>query len=261
MNLNQRQTDILNLLIEKGTVYSSDLSSQYSVSTETIRKDFNLLEELGYVQKHHGFATVSEQYTKEALNLDTKRPLHSREKLLIAKKALDFIEDNSVIFCDSGSTVCELAQYLTNYSSLTIVTSSLAIVDAFRNVPNGPHIFLMGGYVNYDYQLTRSMEFDNSVEQFRFAQAFFGTTGVRYHDGPTSSKYREGLVRQRVMRQSDCNIVLCDNSKFKTGGIHQYASWSECDYLITDGIPDEKMKDNLEHQVKVIYCGEETGNS
>ena len=42
MNLNQRQTDILNLLIEKGTVYSSDLSSQYSVSTETIRKDFNL---------------------------------------------------------------------------------------------------------------------------------------------------------------------------------------------------------------------------
>lgn len=255
MDLNKRQTEILNALIENGSVHSSNLSEKYSVSTETIRKDFNLLSSLGYADKHHGFATISQQYLKEHLNFDTKMEQNNREKILIAKQALSYVPDNSVIFCDSGSTVCELAKLLYLRTSVTVVTPSLSIVNALRSIPDrNHHLFLLGGYVNYDFALTRSMEFDNSIEQFKFAVSFLGTTGIRYHDGPTSSRYSEGILRQRAIARSDSSIVLCDHTKFISGGVHQYANWSDCDILITDSIPDSPGAKDLMKQIQVISC-------
>ncbi|GFI05184.1 DeoR/GlpR family DNA-binding transcription regulator [Lachnospiraceae bacterium 64-25] len=255
MDLTKRQNEILNLLIEQNTVHSSDLSEKYSVSTETIRKDLNVLDALGYAKKHHGYATISPQYLKEYLNIDSKKGLNNQEKIAIAQRALSFVPDNSVIYCDSGTTVCELVRLLVARSSVTIVTPSLAIVEIMKSLPDkNHHLFLLGGYVNYDSALTRQMEFDNSIEQFRFAAAFLGTTGVRYYDGPTSSKYNEGLLRQRAMARSASNIVLCDHTKFLSGGVHQYATWKDCTYLITDSIPDQSMRESLEKQIEVIYC-------
>ena len=143
MDLTKRQNEILNLLIEQNTVHSSDLSEKYSVSTETIRKDLNVLDALGYAKKHHGYATISPQYLKEYLNIDSKKGLNNQEKIAIAQRALSFVPDNSVIYCDSGTTVCELVRLLVARSSVTIVTPSLAIVEIMKSLPDkNHHLFL-----------------------------------------------------------------------------------------------------------------------
>ena len=52
---------------------------------------------------------------------------HVYEKQLIARRALDFIQDNTVLFLDPGSTILYLAKYLRLRKGLTVVTNSLAI--------------------------------------------------------------------------------------------------------------------------------------
>lgn len=76
------------------------------------------------------------------------------------------------------------------------------------------------------------------------------STGIRYHDGPTSSRYSEGILRQRAIARSDSSIVLCDHTKFISGGVHQYANWSDCDILITDSIPDSPGAKDLMKQIQ-----------
>ena len=57
MALNQRRTEILNLIQEDGHAKVQKLSKIFKVSDVTIRQDLEELEKMGYVQREHGGAS------------------------------------------------------------------------------------------------------------------------------------------------------------------------------------------------------------
>lgn len=78
----------------------------------------------------------------------------------------------------------------------------------------------------------RSVE--RSLQDFRFTAAFFGSSGIRYHDGPTVLDPQEIAYKSIVANNSEKCVVMCDHSKFSIGGVAQYLSWNKVDYFITD---------------------------
>ena len=57
-----RQNEIYQSILSKGRIYVSELSESFHVSTETIRKDLDILEQQGLILKKHGYAEIMKNY-------------------------------------------------------------------------------------------------------------------------------------------------------------------------------------------------------
>ena len=109
MALNQRRTEILNLIQEDGHAKVQKLSKIFKVSDVTIRQDLEELEKMGYVQREHGGAFLKDVGTfAKTGQLFNKS--HMDEKIAIAKTAAGLVNEGETIILDSGSTTTELAR-------------------------------------------------------------------------------------------------------------------------------------------------------
>ena len=246
----ERRNQVLKMLTEEKEIKTATLANYFGVSTETIRKDLLLLEEIGIVKKFHGKARLLTTGTDTPI--DIRAYQMQNEKILIAKKALEMIENNSLIFIDGGSTTLEIAKLLSQKDGLVVITTSLiaaGIVAKQRNT-----VYVASGFVEGSSMIINGPYLFESIKQFKPVIAFMGTNGVRFHDGPSSKNYNDIDVKNAIVKNSSIAVVVCDSSKFHESGILQYANWSDIDYLITDsGIPAES-KDDIEKSTHIIIA-------
>ena len=93
-----RRNALYQRVLGEGRVRVGELARQLDVTTETIRKDLKVLEERGVLTKKHGSAVVRNAYYQ--LPFDVKLQEHTLEKQLIARKALEFIEDDAIVYME-----------------------------------------------------------------------------------------------------------------------------------------------------------------
>jgi DeoR/GlpR family transcriptional regulator of sugar metabolism len=104
--INRRQEDILKEL-DQNYVNVVDLCETHNVSTVTIRKDLNFLEEkllCAWRSKQPIYAFERDVSDKEALQVEQKKQ--------IALEALKYISNNDYIILGSGSNIHYLSQLL-----------------------------------------------------------------------------------------------------------------------------------------------------
>lgn len=65
------------------------------------------------------------------------------QKQWIARKALDFIQDDSIVYLDPGSTCLQLAKLLRLKKNITVLTNSLPIGDIICD--SGLELIMAGG--------------------------------------------------------------------------------------------------------------------
>ena len=140
-NTKQRREEIYQKILNENSVRIIDLAHQFQVSSETIRKDISILEQQQLISKKHGIAEINQDYNQ--LPLDIKIGENSQLKQNIAKKALDYIQDHSIVFLDPGSTTLALCKYLPLKKNLTIVTNSLAIAQMVSQTKH--ELLFLGG--------------------------------------------------------------------------------------------------------------------
>lgn len=246
----QRRSAIAELLKERGSITSKELVSLFHVTSETIRKDLNYLDSIGGITKTHGGAISSTPY----LN-DLYRPMmevNHAEKEAIAVKAFQLLPpENMIIYIDSGSTAAHFAAQLRHHPGLTVVTPSLLVSGILQNYTQH-RVFLTGGYINWEWQTLNFSLAHQYLEEFRFGYAFFGSAGIRYHNGATTATHSEVNYKSTVAKNSEIKVVLCDHSKFSTGGITQFLSWSEVTHFITDSSVTKKELDILPETLHII---------
>ena len=94
-----RLNEIIKLVEEKGAVKVEDLAAYFSTSRSTIRRDLQYLASINRLHKVHGGATALNYTGNINFNVFDKdfffrEQEHNDKKIMIAKKALEFI--NSV---------------------------------------------------------------------------------------------------------------------------------------------------------------------
>lgn len=246
-----RQNEIYQIILTKGRSHVSELSEHFNVSSETIRKDLDLLDSQGLIIKKHGYAEIMNDYFQLPLNIKVTENVI--QKQAIAKKALSYIKDNTIIFLDPGSTTLALAKYLPLKKGLTIVTNSLAIAQVVSDMKHD--LIFAGGKLQKKGKSTIGVFTANNIDAIQIDTAFMGCDGFLNTDGPTTFSFEEVLIKQHVIKKATKKILLCDSSKFRKTGTYTFADFKDYDLMITN--PVSKNEQKLANDVKEIIFVED----
>ena len=90
-----RRDRILELVNEKGSITTAELSSHFQVTNETIRKDLHYLDSAGCIKKTHGGAHCIGTLFRELPSLQLEQ--YRSEKIKIAKSAARFLGQSQIL--------------------------------------------------------------------------------------------------------------------------------------------------------------------
>lgn len=242
-----RRNALYQRVLSDGRVRVGELARQLDVTTETIRKDLKVLEERGVLIKKHGSAEVRNAYYQ--LPFDVKLQEHTLEKQQIARKALEFITDDAIIYMDPGSTCLQLAKLLRLKKNITVLTNSLPIADIICD--SGLHLIMTGGKLQKRGRAFVGYYATNVIDTVRIDIACMGCDGFMDMDGPMTFSMEHAEINRHVLQHSRKKLLLCDSSKFTKTATYQFAKFSDYDLMITNTL-DEKQQEIVRGVGKLI---------
>ena len=257
MALNQRRTEILNLIQEDGHAKVQKLSKIFKVSDVTIRQDLEELEKMGYVQREHGGAFLKDvgTFAKTGQLFNTS---HMDEKIAIAKTAAGLVNEGETIILDSGSTTTELARQLVGYKSLNVLTNALNIAMMLGENP-GISLLVSGGEFKAP---TLSLTGEIAAKLFKgihVNKLFLATAGISTEDFLLTYPSLSDLsVKSAMIRAASKVYLLADSSKIGRPSFASLGRISLIDTLITDDKIDTAAAARIEELgVKIIIASTE----
>lgn len=257
MALNQRRTEILNLIQEDGHAKVQKLSKIFKVSDVTIRQDLEELEKMGYVQREHGGAFLKDVGTfAKTGQLFNKS--HMDEKIAIAKTAAGLVNEGETIILDSGSTTTELVRQLVGYKSLNVLTNALNIAMMLGENP-GISLLVSGGEFKAP---TLSLTGEIAAKLFKgihVNKLFLATAGISTEDFLLTYPSLSDLsVKSAMIRAASKVYLLADSSKIGRPSFASLGRISLIDTLITDDKIDTAAAARIEELgVKIIIASTE----
>ena len=173
-----RRDAIVALLESNGQVGVADLAEHFGVSTLTIRRDLDYLEEQHVLSRQYGTATL--------LN-PLGRPSGSRQiraNKAIAREAAKHVNDGDCIFINASSTALSIISNITAQDVTVITNNAKAMLLTER--PNAS-IILTGGEIRPP-KASMTGEFAlECVKRITATKCFLGVTGLSPTYGLTSA--------------------------------------------------------------------------
>jgi DeoR family glycerol-3-phosphate regulon repressor len=240
--MNQRQQEILSLVQQQGFVSIETLAQNFSVTSQTIRRDINSLCDQQLLTRYHGGAGLSssvenvEYATRQVMNLEAKQQ--------IAKMTADHIPDRASVFINIGTTTEEIAKALLNHTELRIITNNLNVAAILRSNPSF-EIIIAGGVVRQrDGGITGEATID-FIRQFKVDFGIIGISSIDTDGTLLDFDYHEVRVAQAIIENSRQIFLAADHSKFERCAMVRLGSISQIDALFTDRQPPEHIVDIL----------------
>ncbi len=239
--LEERRRNILELLKQHGRVSVNALSDMLSVSTVTIRQDLRALEEAGLLERTYGGAVLRSSPPPIAeLSFDTRREKSHAEKDAIGRAAAALVQDGNAIALDASTTSYAITPYLKRFDSLTVVTNSLIIAQAFLHTPR-IQVLLPAGRLRRDSVSINDRP--ETLPNINLNIGFFGARGVTLEAGVTEISHEEAEIKRTLIPRCILPVIVVDSSKW--GQIAPYTYQAAPDVLriiTTDKAPVELVE-------------------
>ena len=143
MNSQARRKNIEEILHAEGFCSVNALARRLNVSEVTIRNDLSVLEDEQKVTRIHGGAILVTDRMR-AESFEERSTINQREKLWIARRAAELVDNYDSIILDASTTAFSMANYLKNHRGLTVITNGIEV--AFRLAENHSNkVMLTGG--------------------------------------------------------------------------------------------------------------------
>ncbi|WP_211748268.1 DeoR/GlpR family DNA-binding transcription regulator [Paenibacillus sp. Marseille-Q4541] len=251
----ERRETILTELDKTGKVQVISLAQMYKVSTETIRRDLDRLEKEGKLRKVYGGAVRVRSETVEPSFL-TRSGMNLKEKQTIGKIAASLIKDGETVMLDNGTTTLEIMRNLKGRSQVTVLTSSVPILNCAMEGFQGKIIFA-GGEIHRDYQAATGMITHQLFQQFKVNKAFISAGGISITDGITDFHLEEALLSRKMMERAEESILVADHSKFGVTTFAEIAPLTHISMIITDQNCSRDWKEQIASLDIEMITGEE----
>ena len=233
---NERQEQIVACLRENGTVPVAELAKRLYASASTVRRDLTELESFGILHRVHGGAVLTEGSAFDA-PARMRRVRQLPEKQKIAELAKGFLAGSAAYFFDSSSTSAVLAQALTGYPNVTVITNGLGILNSLQS-SGELTVIGCGGILRSPYGEFTGLPALQTIEQMN-ADVFFFSCGGLDETGATEFSDANVAVKRAFYRRARTRILLCDSTKLDKRFLYRSFKLSEPDWIITDKKPSE----------------------
>jgi DeoR family fructose operon transcriptional repressor len=250
----ERQRTIINLALHQDRVAVSELAEQFGVTTETIRRDLDVLDDRGLLRRVHGGAVVAGNLAVLETGLAEREPANASQKARIAEAALAYLPGtNGSVLLDAGTTTGRLASLLNPGSVKTVVTNSLPI--AAQLAANSISVHLLGGRVRGITGATVGAEAISALRRLRCDVAFLGTNGISLRHGLSTPDSEEAAVKEAMAQAATRVVVLADSSKVGAELLIGFAALGQVDVLITDeGLTEPDRAELVKAGLEVVVA-------
>lgn len=247
MNLfaHERLNEIMNILNKEGNVVVKNLSGNFNVTEDCIRKDLRNLEKQNLLRRTYGGAVpirqpASYEKAEKRINAD----LDAKKK--IAEKAFNLINEDETIFMDISTTNMLIAELLAaNSKKITVLTNMINIIEILSSNTD-INIICPGGIFNSKFDgFTGSVTIEN-ISKYRVNKAFIGSCGVNIFDKSiTTFDVEDGNTKKSIINISKHVYLVMENKKFYFDGIYKFAELYDINTIITEKMPDKNIYDIL----------------
>lgn len=229
-------------ICEHEIVTMQEMLDVFGISMNTLRRDLNELCARGSIEKVYGGARKK---TVEPLRVDqlisySERNVRNREqKEQIARLAAGFVEEDDMIFIDTGTSTVPLLKYLQSFQHLTIITNSVYVLHSALDYPQFTIIGLPG---NLKHK-TASLIGEQCIEmlgRYNISKAFMACTAFSLETGASNTTMEEFDIKKKVLERSREKYLLVDAGKFGKTSLLTFGRPEDFNCILTDTSPGEE---------------------
>ncbi len=249
----QRRDRIQEYLAINKIARTADLCDILETSEATVRRDLEWLEQEGILERTHGGAIISQRMIFEP-EYQQRAQRYPEEKRSIGALAASLIENDDIVFVNSGTTTTQVIRHTRNDPSISIFTNNLS--GALEVDEQGFHHYVVGGeFQPRSNSLAGRFAIEN-IGQVYANKAVLGVDGISVKHGCTVPSNAEAeIIRQMIKHTKGEIIVVADHSKWGVVSNFQIATIDEIDKLVTDEKFDPAAFEALgTHGVKILVA-------
>lgn len=245
----ERLQKIKQILLQEKSVSVIELSENMNVSEITIRRDFEKLEQDGFLTRTHGGAILNSHTggVPEQTFFEEKTPLSfniSERSAALGSICCNIVDDYDVVFLTKCPSNLALVHNLKEKTDVVVITNYLDIVSVMaKNKKN--KVILIGGEVDYDRMTTRRGSFESSENHLKMGKAFVHVQGIDFDNGITVNDYEDKIMYDQLKQSAAEIIIVIEGVLFGKTGLIKIDDISNITTLVTD--------DNIPDDYKIIF--------
>jgi DeoR/GlpR family transcriptional regulator of sugar metabolism len=240
----ERRQRIFKNIEASGVAAVRDLAQNFDVSTITIMRDLQELEQEGLIRRVHGGA-ISVRGASYEPPFSAREAQLSSAKQRIALKAVELITDGDSIILDVGTTALEVARALKGKRNLTVLVTNLRAALELANQP-AIQIIVIGGKLRTSELSMVGHLAEQTLRTFQVDKAFIGVGGITLDHGLTEFNFDEAGTKRVMLERARQKIIVADHTKFGKVMLSQVAPLSAADLIVTTSELDEGFRRSLE---------------
>ncbi len=227
MNILRREK-MKDFIRQHGVVSLKELSQAFpDVSVMTLHRDLSYLSGEGEIQRIRGGAKFVGEIGASEGDIPNKSA-----KDIIARKAVDFVQEGSAIYIDCGTTMLELARIIPDMYLNVVTCGANVALEVAKKVR--PTVNLCGGVLNRNNLSTTGSFAEIILSQINIDVAFVSASGFSEEGGFTCGFESQASFRRLLIEKARSVIVLIDSSKIGRMLPFTFAEMKDVDYLISD---------------------------
>lgn len=259
-----RRKKIIDILGQNDYADVTYLSHLFNVSEMTIRRDLEKLEKDGEIVRVYGGAKIKTKSAYEA-TIEERLNINNKEKMEIAKKAAELIEDGDVIAFDASTTALEVSKLIKDRQKLTVITNNINIAIELSNATNIT-VILLGGFLKGKSLSLIGASIRKSLEAMYIDKAFISSKALNFKEGLTDATIEEGEAKQAMIEKANKVYVLVDHTKIEKLSFFRVCGKEKIDKIITDRLEpltqeqEKCLEDYREQGIEVIIADNSSDN-
>jgi len=233
MYAEERQQQIAQMIAENGMVSIAELTKQFGVSSESLRRDLRALEQQGLCKRTHGGAIKPIQVSIRPpvdRNFDDMPIFDNYDQ--IAAHAVTLIKPGDMVYLTGGSFGFLMLRHLPTDLKCTIVVNSVDIANRLRPFAN-IDVYIAGGHMRQSASVVDSMARD-FMSRLHFDIAFITGGGLTADFGLSNGTDETASLQRQVIQNARKRILLMPSGKIGSDSFVKVCNAAEFHTLITD---------------------------
>ena len=235
--VNLRHAEMLAMIRDRQEILVDELARAFDISTMTVRRDLQTLEEQGKISRFHGGATVDVR----AVAPDEKSRVAQCQRR-IARCAASMVASGDSLLINGSNTALAVLDHVEG-KSVSAFTNNAMMVD--HRFPDGVDVHLSGGVLRGSrHILTGDLALRNLMD-VHAAKAFLGCTGISPDGEILCGIPAELGINETMIAHADTYFILADYTKIGKAGTYASFHLEKKGCVITDEFAPAGVLDQL----------------
>ena len=237
----ERQRAITDLMMQQEGRRASvtQISEQLKVTTETVRRDLDVLERRGVLRRIRGGAELMDSTPFEQA-LAARHAEQFEDKVVIARRVVQELPKDGVVVLDSGSLTLVCAQAMPRDRALVVVTNNLPAAQYLADYEN-LQVFTLPGMIRGLTSAAVDSGTSRRLSTLTADLAIIGVNGLTTTHGLTTTNPEEAATKRAILLSARRRIVPVISGKLGRNSFCSFAAVGEVDLVITDAAANSEV--------------------